>query len=522
MMSNQKIKSLGQYFTPPEIVNFMVGLIEKDKNTSIFEPCAGKGAFLKGLSENGFTNFTAYEIDKDLENQSDVKIDYKDTLLEKPKQKFDVIIGNPPYVRWKNIEQDKRNELKNNYYWKERINGLNDLLYLFIFSAIDSLKENGELIFITPTFWTSTMHSKALRKKLLEEGELTHFIDFNELKIFNGVASNILIFRFVKSKRNRQIKVIKVMNKGKISSTVIGELNQILSGLDDKNYITFNGYEAYLYKQFEGVEPWNPLPVNIEKVTNAIERNADAKLGYLANICNGMVSGLDEAFKVSGDIKFSEKEKTNLIKVVKAKNLDKYFPIGYTNYIFLNDKVKTEKELDKLVNIKSKIINFKERLNARYAYGGGIPWWHWIFLRNRQAIENSKIKIVVPSKERYDINNHVRFALIEGKYYISQDVSAIIKKPEIKEDIRYLLAVLNSDLIFLWLRYKGLKRGGVLEFSEKPLSIIPIKRINWENKDEVETYKKIIKITNNVLERKDYTGDKEKLERLIEALYGIS
>ena len=235
-----------------------------------------------------------------------------------------------------------------------------------------------------------------------------------------------------------------------------------------------------------------------------------------------MVSGLDRAFVIYDKEELSEKEKSFLIKVIKAKDLDCYFPLTFTNYIFLNDKVRTEKELEKLPHIASKLLPFKKDLQDRYNYNKDIPWWYWTFLRNREAIIKNKIKIVVPSKERYDSRNCVRFGLVIGDYYITQDVSAIIKKPEIKEDIKYLLAILNSDTIFLWLRYKGLTRGGVLEFSEKPLSIIPIKRINWENATEVKIYKKIIQITQNILERKNYTDNKDKLEGLIKTLYGIN
>ena len=269
-MVDKHTKGFGQYFTPPEIVNFMISLIEKGKTASVFEPCAGEGAFLKGLSEKGFTDITAYEIDKDLKNRSKIKIDYKNTLLERPTRKFNIIIGNPPYVRWKNIAPDTRDKLKNDVYWKEKINGLNDLLYLFILLALDSLEKGGELIFITPTFWTSTLHSKLIRKKLLENGEITHFINFEEAKVFNSVASNILIFRFVKDKLGKQMKVIKVLKKGKINENDLHEITKALNNLKRGKHIKSDWYEAYLHKQFNTSDPWNLLPPEIEPIINKI------------------------------------------------------------------------------------------------------------------------------------------------------------------------------------------------------------------------------------------------------------
>ena len=56
----------GQYFTEGAVANFMVSLISHKKDAPILEPSCGKGIFLKMLQENGFTNFSAYEIDSEL------------------------------------------------------------------------------------------------------------------------------------------------------------------------------------------------------------------------------------------------------------------------------------------------------------------------------------------------------------------------------------------------------------------------------------------------------------------------
>ncbi len=79
--------------------------------------------------------------------------------------------------------------------------------------------------------------------------------------------------------------------------------------------------------------------------------------------------------------------------------------------------------------------------------------------------------------------------------------------------------MLNSDLIFEWLKYKGLNRGGVLEFSEKPISSIPIKLINWDNKREVEIYHNIIRLVDRIRETKETKENLELLNNEIKSLY---
>jgi len=514
-----KKKAGGQYFTPELITDFMVGLIENKKSSSIFESCAGEGAFLKSLEKKGFDNVTAFEIDKDLENKSNIKIEYKDTLNNIPNKKFKVIIGNPPYVRWKNIPEDIRKNLSSSNFWKDKINGLNDLLYLFILMSVDLLEENGELIFITPTFWTSTLHSKKIRQKMQEEGEITHLINFDEMKIFDKVSSNLLVFRFVKKKENKDMKVINIRHKGKVTKEIIQKLKDLLLELEVKKEINDGFFEAFNYKQFTDFEDWNALPPKIESRINKIEKQSNSKIGDFSEICNGMVSGLDEAFKVEDTSNFSRVEKELFIDVVKAKNLKKFFNEDSTNYIFLNDRNMDEKELGKYPKVKEKLQEFKEGLLKRYSYNKEIPYWEWVFLRNKSHIENSKSKIVCPCKERFDSKGYVRFALVNGDYYIAQDTTAIIVNKTLKEDSKYILALLNSDLIFEWLKYKGLNRGGVLEFSEKPISSIPIKLINWDNKREVEIYHNIIRLVDRIRETKETKENLELLNNEIKSLY---
>jgi len=515
-----KVKSMGQYFTPEIIADFMTGLVEHGKNAQVFEPCAGKGVFLKSLSKQKFRNIIAYEIDPTLENKSSIRIENKNTLFDIPKQKFDVIIGNPPYVRWKNIPKDIQLKLKTNPYWKNIINGLNDLLYPFILLSIDLLKEDGELIFITPKFWTSTLHSKIVREKMLKHGEITHFINFEEMKIFEGVSSNILIFRFVKSKKNRKCKVIRVKKNGKINLNVISHISNMLKEPENKKEL-LNEYDAYLHEQFNSTEPWNPIPPSVKPIINKIEKNADSKLGDIAEICNGMVSGLDKAFKVVDIRNFSSDEKKHFIKVAKARDISKYIPKTHTFYIYLNDLKLNEQSLSKSPCIYKQLKMFKTELEKRYSYQIDIPWWEWVFLRNKRHIEKSQEKIVVPCKERFNSRKYVRFALLRGKFYITQDMTCIIKNPEVEEDIKYLLALLNSDLIFKWLKYRGLRRGGVLEFSEEPLSKIPIKRINWEDEDETKLYQKIIDLVEKIILLGEWTQHHPQINELVEKLYGF-
>ena len=94
----------GQYFTIDSIARFMVDLIGHNRDAKFLEPSSGKGVFLDALLEAGFTNVNAYEIDQDLDTRhSFVK---NESFISAPLDPYDVVIGNPPYIRWKNLEKE--------------------------------------------------------------------------------------------------------------------------------------------------------------------------------------------------------------------------------------------------------------------------------------------------------------------------------------------------------------------------------------------------------------------------------
>ena len=64
---------------------------------------------------------------------------------------------------------------------------------------------------------------------------------------------------------------------------------------------------------------------------------------------------------------------------------------------------------------------------------------------------------------------------------------------------------MNSSRFFNWLLYNGIVKGDIVEFSEKPISSIPYRTINWNNEDEVSIHNKI---TDEV---RSYLGDNNNL-----------
>jgi len=529
-----KVKELGQYFTPKFVAKSMVSLITKPRDALVLDPCAGTGVFLSALVEAGFKNIHAYEIDSTLPNYSSVEITYQDFLMIEPEEKYDVIIGNPPYVRWRNIPKKWRELFKGSSYWNAVINGLSDLTYAFIYHSVNMLKEGGELIFITPIFWTETVHGARLREYLARRGHLELLINFNEMRIFEEVSSTIIIFKYVKSKSDKPIKIVNLHTKERLTAIHLEKVKELLNRLKrGKTYIREGIFEAFVHRQFENGEPWRPVheialksnPLLSIRYSPLFHFERLITLGSIAEIGNGMVSGLDKAFQLSREelSKLTSEERKHVIYVFKANTLDRFFPArDPVPYAYVND-IESEEELkERYQHFYGKLVRYRDQLLKRYNYGRDIPWWHWVFPRNKHLFERYKEKILVPSKERYDTRGYFRFAYVKGLYYTTQDVTVICPKKEFREGTKYLLALLNSDPYQEYIVYKGFTRGGVYDFSERPLATIPIVRINWNSNDEKKLYEEILLIVDEILAKKSWKSYIDELSITVSKLLRVT
>ena len=179
----------GQVFTPQHIVDQMVRL--KKNNGTVLEPSAGDGIFVKE-----FKNCIGIEIDSNLQNPRVKNIDFFDYSTE---HKFETIIGNPPYVRFRDIVKSTKSKLP-----LELFDRRTNLYLFFINKCIDHLTDNGELIFITPRDFIKSTNAINLNKKIYREGTITDFIDLGDTRIFPGFDPNCAIWRFEKGNKKRK------------------------------------------------------------------------------------------------------------------------------------------------------------------------------------------------------------------------------------------------------------------------------------------------------------------------------
>lgn len=188
------VANLGQVFTPQAIVERMLGLM--CNQGSVLDPACGDGAFSRRLAEQQ-RKVVAIEIDPRFCPAGSLNQDF---FAYPDSKRFDSIIGNPPYVKARDIQPHTAVRLGSGL-----LNGHANLYYHFIEKCVRHLNPGGELIFITPRDFLKATGSARLNTWLYDQGSFTDMIELGDAKIFAGALPNCVIWRFEKGNLQRRL-----------------------------------------------------------------------------------------------------------------------------------------------------------------------------------------------------------------------------------------------------------------------------------------------------------------------------
>jgi adenine-specific DNA-methyltransferase len=195
MTHDRDIAGRGQVFTPQPIVEHMLALARN--RGRVLEPACGDGAFLNRLPER-FDNVVAIEHDARFCPEGALVMDF---FAYRESEKFDTIIGNPPYVKARDIAPETRL-----HFSTQLLDGHANLYLHFIEKCVRHLKPGGELIFITPRDFLKATGAARLNTWLADQGTVTDFEDLGDARIFDGVVPNCAIWRFEKGNLSRRTR----------------------------------------------------------------------------------------------------------------------------------------------------------------------------------------------------------------------------------------------------------------------------------------------------------------------------
>ncbi|MFL0094382.1 class I SAM-dependent DNA methyltransferase [Tenacibaculum maritimum] len=293
----------GAFFTPTYVVDFIIKETSPKINDKCLDPSCGCGAFLIGLVEyyqqtfkksvketikeniygSDILNYNVKRskiilslyglLNNEIIEESDFNIYNQDSLKANWENEFEIIVGNPPYVKFQDLSDENRLYLINN--WKSIENGTFNLYFAFFELGHKLLTKNGKLGYITPNNYFTSLAGLSLRQYFLQSKCVTRIVDFRHKKVFD--AQTYTAITFVNKKNNESILFDKIKDKQTCSDFLISA----------------NGSPNYL-KNLD-VSKWRLLKTKEQENIKIIE-SIGTPIKQLFNIAVGIATLKDEVF----------------------------------------------------------------------------------------------------------------------------------------------------------------------------------------------------------------------------------
>ena len=221
--SERKLR--GAYYTPLKLAEKMVDFFKNDQSIqTILEPSCGDGVFVEALLQTQSLKeqsiITAIEIEKNETDKLNKRLgrNSKVNVLNgcffeyyhknKDSRNFDLILGNPPYIRYQYLEEKQRAEMSDiliSHGMKS--NKLINAWVGFMVACVHMLSEQGKIALVIPAEILQVAYAEDLRLFLSNELSKITLLTFEEL-VFPGIEQEIVVFVGEKGSSEKGIKII--------------------------------------------------------------------------------------------------------------------------------------------------------------------------------------------------------------------------------------------------------------------------------------------------------------------------
>jgi len=368
---------------------------------------------------------------------------------------FDVVIGNPPYVRQELFKEIKP-YLEKTY---ECYNSIADLYTYFIEKGILILNKRGLFSFILPNKFIRATYGKEIRNVILRKANFNLLLDFDDFPVFTDATTYPIIF--VLGRQKKEKFYYSSLNKRTTTNDAVGylEANKYLishSVLTNDSW-SFNNSTT------------QDLLLKIEKASKPLKDIVDNK------IYAGIASGKNDVFIINDISQFKKDENAqkHLKLILGGSEIERYKITPKNNYIIFTP---WDYKFENSDTIKNYLLQNKDSLENRPEVIEGRFNW---FCLSRYGSNNShlldKPKIIAPF-----INNQCNFYLdASGEIYLQKNSMFI------SSDSKSLLAYLNSKISFFYLKSVSTTlQGGYYDFRRDKIQFLPVP-INLESSKDI-------------------------------------
>ena len=508
-------KLRGGYYTPQKLADYITKVTLKDK-MKILEPSCGDGSFLRSIKR--ILNDKNYNIEKidaveyieeeadksekiieDIKNATVINDDFYNFYVN-CKDKYNLIIGNPPYIRYQYLttfQREKQSQvlIKN----KMKSNKLINSWVFFLVACIELLEKNGTIAFIIPAEIMQVAYAEDLRKYLSKKLSKINIISFNEL-LFEDAEQEVVVL--IGRKKDQEKECL-------ISNCLYDNIDDFIKEYNKNNL----NYEKILTN-----DKWTRYYLN-ENENTVIEEvkkdNRFRRIGDIGLVNVGITTGNNDYFSLDDNYvkKYDLKKYTKPLigrssqthgLVFNEEDWNKNVNKGVKAYLLtinedvdIEDMSKGQQEYIKIGEDNEENKGYKCRIRKKW-YSVPSIWIPDAFLLRRSNI-------------------YPKFVL-NGIDAVSTDTMHRIKIKEQYDNKKILLSYYNS-ISFAFTELCGRSYGGgVLEILPKEAENIIIPNI--DDMDEQNVNRLIGILDENIRNKKDILEainvmDKEILEKYL-------
>lgn len=405
---------------------------------------------------------------------------------------FDIVIGNPPYLRVQGIRKDNPQYADILTEKFEAATGSFDLYAVFTEKALQLINYDGVLNFIMPVKWTNAAFGKGLRGIVQKESLAYKTISFSAYQVFNASTYTGLQW----FKRDSKYLQYNELNRDLKTNS---ELKDYLFSLNDKSFTKIEceklSHTPWVLTNSATSELLEKIKLHsrtiddiFEKVFTGLQTSKDSVYFLFDCYDNGeTITGLSKEINRRIEI-----EKGLVKPLLKGDDVHRYCSIKTDKVVIFPYKIIRN-------NGKNQAISYsKNELESNYPLGYNYflecedsikgresgklknedSWFKYLYPKNLTLFEIEKL--IAP-----DISLGGNFSYDrKGEFYSTTTNYGYIKRSNVREDYQFLMAILNSKVMWWYLVNTGtVLANGYFRFKPdylKPFSIPDLNSIEME------------------------------------------
>ena len=433
---------------------------------------------------------------------------------------FDAIIGNPPWLMAGYYVKDSIVHLRNRY---RSAKGKFDLYYLFLERGMSLMHRKGVLGMITPNKFFHTRAASQLRGILKDQKAVRSLVDFKDAKIFKG-ATNYSAIIFLEQTPGSEIRYSTARVDLAIEKTFTVPWNIL------------------------GEKPWHFLDARTRQLYTKMEKASERLEDLAQRFGTGVQSGSDKLLMHDVTKVEAEGFEAKLCRpILRGRNVRRYSLTGDVKVVIFpyeesgNEfKILSERAISSHPRVYRHMVKNKEALKKRVWFSKGPEelsgqWYGMMYLDASSSFR--KPHLLTPA-----LSDRANFVIGSGDLFVTgtAGVTSIILHEDTNEDMRYVLGLLNSQLLSRYAtEHSPIFSGKFYKFSAPYLRGLPIRTIDFKDPADKSRHDQVVELVDRMLglqksllqaktdhektllERQIKTTDNQ-IDKLVYDLYGLT